>query len=85
MAAIERTNVVDGLEIPRMINGLWQLADMKVDIPDAAKAMQSLYVMVPSTMWRRASCTVTDITWPSGSNQVCLVLTWQITTEMQSS
>ncbi|KAH7024816.1 NADP-dependent oxidoreductase domain-containing protein [Microdochium trichocladiopsis] len=39
---MERTTIAGDIEIPRMINGLWQLADMKVDIPNAAKAMDSL-------------------------------------------
>ncbi|KAK2033495.1 Aldo/keto reductase [Colletotrichum zoysiae] len=42
MATVERTTIAGGIEIPRMINGLWQLADMDVDIPSAAKAMETL-------------------------------------------
>jgi len=41
----EKAVIGKTLEIPRMINGLWQLAgghDEKVDIPSAAKAMDSL-------------------------------------------
>lgn len=42
----ERTTIGGSLEIPRMLNGLWQLAgghDEKVDIAAAAEAMKSLY------------------------------------------
>jgi hypothetical protein len=41
----EKAIIGKTLEIPRMISGLWQLAgghDEKVDIPSAAKAMDSL-------------------------------------------
>jgi hypothetical protein len=84
MVTIEQTTVADGLMIPRMINGLWQLADMKVDIPHSAKAMESLYVIVSSATRETASCAVADIKSPSGSLQDCRVLTWQTTTETQS-
>lgn len=42
----ERIRIGGTLVIPRMINGLWQLAgghDEKVDIAVAAEAMSSLY------------------------------------------
>lgn len=41
----ERTLIGDSLEIPRMINGLWQLAgghDKDVQIASASKAMDYL-------------------------------------------
>jgi hypothetical protein len=41
----ERTTIGGSLEIPRMINGLWQLAgghDQDVDITTAAGAMEPL-------------------------------------------
>lgn len=41
----ERTTIGGSLEIPRMINGLWQLAgghDQNVDIAVAADAMNPL-------------------------------------------
>ncbi|KAI1329009.1 Aldo/keto reductase [Xylariaceae sp. FL0255] len=42
---VERATIAGGIAIPRIINGLWQLAgghDPEVDIPSAAKAMDSL-------------------------------------------
>lgn len=41
----ERTIIAGSLEIPRMLNGLWQLAgghDKDVDIANASAAMDSL-------------------------------------------
>jgi hypothetical protein len=41
----ERTMIGGSLEIPRMINGLWQLSgghDKSVDIPNALKMMDPL-------------------------------------------
>lgn len=41
----ERTKIAGSLEIPRMLNGLWQLAgghDREVDIKKASAAMNSL-------------------------------------------
>jgi hypothetical protein len=46
----EQTTIGGSLEIPRMINGLWQLAgghDKSVDIPEASKIMDPLWVEVP--------------------------------------
>jgi hypothetical protein len=45
LAQPERTTIGGSLEIPRMINGLWQLAgghDKSVDIPNALKMMDPL-------------------------------------------
>lgn len=42
----EKTTIGGSLKIPRMLNGLWQLAgghDEKVDIAAAAEAMNTLY------------------------------------------
>jgi hypothetical protein len=44
----ERTNIGGSLNIPRMIMGLWQLADQNVDMVTAAQAMESL--QVPETL-----------------------------------
>lgn len=41
----ERTTIAGSLEIPRMLNGLWQLAgghDQHVDIASASDAMDAL-------------------------------------------
>lgn len=43
----ERTTIAGSLEIPRILNGLWQLAgghDQDVDIASASTAMDALYV-----------------------------------------
>jgi hypothetical protein len=45
LAQPERTTIGGSLEIPRMINGLWQLAgghDKSVDIANASKMMDLL-------------------------------------------
>ena len=59
---IERTTIGGTLEIPRMINGLWQLAgghDQNVEIATASKAMDPLSVdmskgrLLPCSLLRR--------------------------------
>jgi len=46
----EKTTIARGtIEIPRMINGLWQLAgghDQNIDISTAAQEMDPLYVTI---------------------------------------
>lgn len=46
---VERTNIAGTIEIPRILNGLWQLAgghDQNIDVAAAADAMKPLYKML---------------------------------------
>lgn len=66
----ERTRLAGSLEIPRMLNGLWQLAgghDKHVDIASAATAMDSLCVhtwtIILYCIHKRAGRVPVMVTW----------------------
>lgn len=65
----ERATIGGSLEIPRMINGLWQLAgghDENVDITAAAEAMKPLYVIC-----LRFAQVAQNVGWVLTDSEIC--------------